>query len=105
MTADPSGERETIERFIAIQTRGKTDLPKEEVLALLVKRRNRLHFMAAINVFAVLFFGYSILSGISRLPQWSLVIIGCTFLFNLFVIYRQVQWAGKALVWKQPQPG
>ncbi len=93
----PEAEGEAIRRFISIQTRGDDQIQGEVLLALLRKRRRRFISMIVINVFAVLFFGYSYQAGISSLPGWVIAGVGVTFLLNMGIIARQLHWAGRAI--------
>lgn len=90
-------EKDAIEQFIAIQTRGDQTLSNEAKISVLTGRRRRFVVMIGINVMAVAFFSYSIYFGISQLPKWALGLLFVTFCVNIAVIVRQFQWTAKAM--------
>lgn len=65
------------------------DKPKNEVLQILMHRKKRFFYITAINILALVFFGYWFFSGITELPSWIFWLLAAVFVLNLVSISWQ----------------
>jgi len=62
---------------------------KNDQLEILLKKRKRYWIMIAANLFALLFFSYSFISGITQISEFIYYILGVVFVLNLLLIMHQ----------------
>lgn len=62
---------------------------KSEQIRLLKLRKRRFFFITAINILALVFFGYWFFSGITQLPSWIFWILAVVFVLNLMSVVWQ----------------
>ncbi len=67
----------------------RQDKPKDEVLQILMHRKKRFFYITAINILALVFFGYWFFSGITELPTWIFWVLAAVFVLNLASIAWQ----------------
>ncbi len=71
----------------------RVSLSRSEQTRLLMQRKRRFFFITAINVLALVFFGYWFFSGITELPAWIFWILAVVFALNL----ASVAWQKKQI--------
>ena len=64
-------------------------MPVQEQLRLLALRKRRLTFITAVNILALVFFGYWFFSGITELASWVFWMIVVVFALNLVSVSYQ----------------
>lgn len=65
------------------------NVDKQDQMAILAKKRNRYWIMIAANLFALLFFSYSFISGITQISEFIYYVLGVVFVLNLLLIMYQ----------------
>ena len=65
------------------------DVSKDEQVNILVKKRKRYWLMIAANLFALLFFSYSFIYGITQINEFVYYVLGVVFVLNLLLILYQ----------------
>lgn len=63
--------------------------PRSEQIRVLMLRKRRFFFITAINVLALVFFGYWFFSGITELPSWIFWMLAVVFSLNLVSVAWQ----------------
>ncbi len=87
-----SGNPDWVQTQLRIHLKGKQlDLPVEEQLHLLKKRKRSRWWMLAVNIAAILFFGYSFYFGITQLSDTLLYILAAVFVINVILIFYQTK--------------
>lgn len=66
-----------------------TEVSKDDQISILLKKRNRYWIMIAANLFALLFFSYSFITGITQISEFVYYILGVVFVLNLLLILYQ----------------
>lgn len=62
---------------------------KSAQIEILEKKRSRYRIMIAVNVFALLFFTYSFIGGITQLNDVVYYVLGTVFVLNVLLIFYQ----------------
>lgn len=62
---------------------------KSAQIEILEKKRSRYRIMIAVNVFALLFFTYSFIGGITQLNDIVYYVLGTVFVLNVLLIFYQ----------------
>lgn len=98
-------EQERLQSYINIHLKkDKQSLPLEEQVEELDKRNRRKWIMLAVNIIAVVVFGYSFYYDITQLSQPFFIIIVAIFGINVGLIFYQRQQINELieyLTWKQ----
>ncbi len=68
-----------------------------EQIRILMLRKRRFFFITAINVLALVFFGYWFFSGITELPSWIFWVLAVVFALNLASIAWQKKQIDEAI--------
>lgn len=64
---------------------------------MLEKRRKRYVLMIFVNLFALLFFSYSFIYGITQIAEFIYYILGVVFVLNMLLIFYQRKQINKVL--------
>lgn len=98
-------QQEKLESYLTVHLK-KDELslsPTEQVEALHKKKRNK-WIQLAVNIAAILFFGYSFYFDITQLSQTFFIIIAVVFLVNVGLIFyqkNQIDQLVEYLHWKE----
>jgi hypothetical protein len=85
-TQTPAEIRAVLELHIG---KNYADVSKDDQVNILTKKRNRYWIMIAANLFALLFFSYSFIAGITEINEFVYYILGVVFVLNLLLILYQ----------------
>ncbi len=98
-------EQERLQSYLNIHLKkDKQSLPLEEQMEELHKRNRRKWIMLAVNIVAILVFGYSFYYDITQLSQTFFIIIVAVFGINVGLIFyqrKQIKELIEYLTWKQ----
>jgi amino acid transporter len=98
-------EQERLQSYINIHLKKeKQSLPLEEQIEELRKRNRRKWIMLAVNIAAILIFGYSFYYDITQLSQTFFIVIVAVFGINVGLIFyqhKQINELIDYLTWKQ----
>ncbi len=72
---------------------------KGEVMQVLMHRKRRFFFITALNILALVFFGYWFFSGITELPVWIFWILAMVFVLNLISVAWQKKQIDDAITY------
>lgn len=73
------------------------DIAKNDQIDILNKKRKRYWIMIAANLFALIFFSYSFIAGITEINEYIYYILGVVFVLNLLLIFYQRKQIGIAI--------
>lgn len=103
-TTYSSEEKERYRSYLKIHLKQEEQgLPPDEKIAILKKKDRNKWWMLAVNVAAILFFGYSFFYGITQLSDTLLYILLAVFVINVGLIFyqkKQLQELIEYLEWK-----
>src|SRR5699024_34882 len=98
-------EQERMQSYLNIHLKKDTqELSEEEQIEALHKKERNKWIMLAVNILAVLIFGYSFYYGITNLGQTFLIIILAVFGINVGLIFyqrKQIKELIDYLTWKK----
>lgn len=80
-----------------------TDFDVPSQIGLLIQKRKRYWFMIAVNLFALTFFTYSFIGGITQLNSVVYYALGTVFVLNVLLIFYQRGQISRAVSWLEEQ--
>src|SRR5699024_12472398 len=93
-------EEERIETYLNNHLKKDTqELSEEKQIEALHKKERNKWIMLAVNILAVLIFGFSFYYRITNLGQTFLIIIRAVFVINVGLIFYQTMQIRELLVW------
>jgi len=79
------------------------EVPTHIQLELLEKRAKRYRIMILVNLFALLFFSYSFISGITQIGEFIYYALGVVFVLNMSLIVYQRKQVNETIAYIRSQ--
>lgn len=79
------------------------DYDTQSQVEFLEKKKKRYRIMLAVNVFALLFFTYSFVGGITQLSNVVYYVLGTVFVLNVLLIFHQRKQLNVAIEYLRKQ--